>query len=261
MSPSPSLSLALLQATRRVAQCPAGAQARRSARRAPEGVLAVSIFLVLSTASLALTACGTSSNPSSSSHAANATATATAQSPAAPVRTNAASSRTPAPVTTRSIAAARFNQAFATFASCLRSGGVQLPSPKHGQALSLRGVDTKSATYRGALAKCRTVLSAAFRSAAARPAGSLSSPTKGSPPRTSSPAAPTRIPISAALLAQEKRFSACMRTQGIATFPEPKSGGGWDLAAAHLDTSNPQFRSAESRCSSILDPHSSQPAG
>jgi len=52
-----------------------------------------------------------------------------------------------------------------------------------------------------------------------------------------------------------------MRTRGISTFPEPKSTGGWDLAAAHLDTSNPRFRSAESACSAILDPQGSKPTG
>jgi len=209
---------------------------------------------------LAPAACGGSSNPAATTGTVDTPAAASssgaASGPASPGSTTARSPAAKRAAGARAAAArTQFDKALASYSSCLSANGVKLPAANGGRAFSLKGVDTKSPAFKAAAAKCRGVLNAAFR-AAAPPKSALASPPRApSGGQTSgTPAAPLRVPISAALLAQEKRFSACIRTQGIATFPEPKAGGGWDLAAAHLNTSDPRFRTAESNCSSILDP-------
>ena len=46
---------------------------------------------------------------------------------------------------------------------------------------------------------------------------------------------------------EEVSFASCMRSHGIADFPDPLPGGGWDLPG---DTSSPQFAAAARSCQS-----------
>jgi hypothetical protein len=77
----------------------------------------------------------------------------------------------------------RFNspavkQALAKFAACMGENGVKVPAPNtsgNGPIFNTKGLDTSSATFRNAEAKCRADLQGAFR---ASPGG----PPSGGPP-------------------------------------------------------------------------------
>jgi len=122
---------------------------------------------------------------------------------------------------------------------------VKLPSANGGQALSLKGVDTKSAVYRSAFAKCSPVLAASLRAAAK--AGAKSSGRPGAPVAQAS----TPMGLTAAAKARLRRFAACMRAHGIAGFPEPGATG-FDFNATHLQQNSARFRSAEAACSKVF---------
>lgn len=58
-----------------------------------------------------------------------------------------------------------FRKALAGFAACMRSNGVNLPAPNTsgtGPVFSTKGLNTASASFRAASAKCQSVLRAAF---------------------------------------------------------------------------------------------------
>jgi hypothetical protein len=58
-----------------------------------------------------------------------------------------------------------FRKALTAFAACMRSNGVKLPAPDTsgtGPVFSTKGVNTASATFRAASAKCQSVLRNAF---------------------------------------------------------------------------------------------------
>jgi hypothetical protein len=59
-----------------------------------------------------------------------------------------------------------FKTALAQFATCLRQNGVDVPAPNtsgKGPVFDTKGIDTASAQFKAAEAKCQSVLSAAFR--------------------------------------------------------------------------------------------------
>ncbi len=59
-----------------------------------------------------------------------------------------------------------FRRALATFASCLRRSGVNVPAPNtsgRGPVFSTKGIDTASPKFREATRKCRGALTAAFK--------------------------------------------------------------------------------------------------
>ena len=221
-------------------------------------------------ACLTLSACGSSS--SSSSTTAKTTSTASAAASAASTGHGASTGSGASAARSAgssSVAGARFRQALSSFAACLSRNGVKLPSASgsHGaQAFSLKGVDTKSASYRKALVACRPVLTAAFRSAAnarSKPASpSAAGSPAGGPGAGGSPGASgsARIPpvkVPPRVTAIMSRFTACMRTNGVAGFPEPQ-GASFNLSGTHLDPHSPQYKTAEARCNSILQALDSQ---
>jgi hypothetical protein len=74
-----------------------------------------------------------------------------------------------------------FKQALAKFGACLRQNGVNLPAPNtsgKGPIFSTKGIDTTSPQFKAATAKCRSVLTGAFR----RPQGANGAPGGGAPP-------------------------------------------------------------------------------
>jgi hypothetical protein len=82
----------------------------------------------------------------------------------------------------------RFRQAYAQFAACMRQNGVDLPTPNtsgKGPIFDTEGIDTTSAQFKAADAKCRSDLFAA----ATRGGGGAYRPPAGSPPAGSEGAA------------------------------------------------------------------------
>ncbi|HUN34103.1 MAG TPA: hypothetical protein VMU95_19045 [Trebonia sp.] len=57
----------------------------------------------------------------------------------------------------------------------------------------------------------------------------------------------------AAALAKAVKFAACMRSHGEPNFPDPDSGGQFEFTNGNIDTSSPQFQSAQKTCQT-LDP-------
>jgi hypothetical protein len=187
--------------------------------------------------------------------------TVTARSAAASTAAKPGTSTAPSASASRSAgsskaAGTQFRQALTAFAACLQSNGVKLPSATGGQALSLKGGDTKSPEYRGALAKCRPVLLAALRSASRTRSGSSSPSPTTAGAGSVAPHARRRARLPAAkvpanVTAIMKRFTSCMRNSGVPAFPEPE-GEGFYVQRAGIDTSTAQYKAAEGRCTNIL---------
>jgi len=220
-------------------------------------------LLGLLLAALTLAACGGASSTAGSS---SAKASALSAAPAAPTATSkpgtAAKGTTahtgkPAQGAAGSGSAAQtqFKQALSSFAACLRGNGVKLPAAKSGQALSLKGVDTKSAEYRSAVAKCRPVLSAALKSVSKTrpaPATPAAKPTAGTgSPGTAGNSPPIAVKVPASVTTVMQRFTACMRSNGITGFPEPK-GASFDLTGTSVDPNTATYKEAQTKCNPIL---------
>lgn len=123
-------------------------------------------------------------------------------------------------------------QAALKFSACMRShglanfpdpqqssGGVQLTLNKHS------GLDPNSATFKSAQAACRKYA----------PGGG-----KGKP-------------LSPAMQQQFLRYSQCMRTHGVPSFPDPKfSGGGAQIQLSGIGPGSPGFDKAQKACRSLL---------
>jgi len=58
--------------------------------------------------------------------------------------------------------------------------------------------------------------------------------------------------VPAAVTAVMDRFTACMRTNGVAGFPEPR-GASFDLTGTNVDASSPQYKEAQTKCNPILN--------
>jgi hypothetical protein len=73
-----------------------------------------------------------------------------------------------------------FKQALTAFVACMRTNGVNLPTPNtsgNGPVFNSKGLNTTGASFRAAQSKCRSALSGAFRG----PPGSGGRPPAGSP--------------------------------------------------------------------------------
>ena len=180
----------------------------------------------------------------SSSTVAAKHATAATIGPATTTRSGAS---TPArPLHATSAPSAKLKQAFASFAACLSKNGVKLPAGTSSHsAFSLKGVDTKSATYRRAQSACVAVVNSALKAATSKRPGSTSPST----PSTRPVLPPVKVPAS--VTAIMTRFTTCMRSHGVPGFPEPK-GASFELSGTKIDTHTPAYKSAEASCTSIL---------
>jgi len=218
--------------------------------------------LLCAGACLALVACGASVGASVSpptaapaakvlapSNTTPSNTTPSATSTAAPPHTSLASSSS-SPSVRSAAAALKLKRAFAAFSGCLSRSGVSIPAPdRSSPTLSLKGVDTKSPSYRRASAACIPVLNAALKVATkaqprVAPRSSAGAPAPGG---SSIPS----IKVPAAVTAIMGRFTACMRSNGVAGFPKPH-GASFDLSGTHVDPHSPRYKAAESRCNSIL---------
>ncbi|HKI42728.1 MAG TPA: hypothetical protein VKA66_20685 [Mycobacterium sp.] len=93
---------------------------------------------------------------------------------------------------------------------------------------------------------CGALLNAAL-TGATRPAAK---PPAGVVPAKPRPRPKVKLPP--ALTAAMERFTACMRSNGVAGFPEPKEGR-FDLAGTGLDPESPQYKAAAAHCNPILN--------
>jgi hypothetical protein len=77
-----------------------------------------------------------------------------------------------------------FKAALAKYGDCLRENGIKLPAPNtsgNGPIFDTKGIDTNSSQFRTASAKCRNVLTGAFRHPAGAPGASGAPPAGGAP--------------------------------------------------------------------------------
>jgi|HubBroStandDraft_3_1064219.scaffolds.fasta_scaffold128075_2 hypothetical protein len=136
-------------------------------------------------------------------------------------------------------------QKIIAFSHCMRTHGVpEFPEPSEGHVLIRRsdhnghvtGVNPQSAQFQAASKACANL-----------------SPKGGKPP---SPAEQAK------LQEQALRFSRCMRTHGVPSFPDPefsRGGGGGGIriggkqdGPSRIDPSSPQFQAAQKACQSIM---------
>ncbi len=120
------------------------------------------------------------------------------------------------------------------FAKCMRANGVSnFPDPNGQGVITFHGIDPGSPQFQKAQGKCASLQG-------------------GEPP---SPAQ------QAQMMAQALKFSQCMRSHGIADFPDPQSGPGGGIRIAirarpgqssDLDPHSPVFQRAQQACQGLL---------
>jgi hypothetical protein len=175
------------------------------------------IVIPIAIAGLAFTAAGCGSAPSTPGVAAVGATTTTA----------ASSSETPSASTgSKADDATRFS-------ACMRSHGVpKFPDPSSGGGINISpamGVNPNSPVFQAAQRACQKLMPGA---------------------KSLSPAQQAK--------AQEQmlKFSACMRSHGLPSFPDPKfSGGGIQLQirkGSGLDPSSPVFQAAQKACEKLM---------
>jgi hypothetical protein len=150
--------------------------------------------------------------------------------------------------------------AIAKFATCMRENGVNYPTPGKGSVLGTKGLNTTSPAYRKAATKCSSVLRTAFRASAGAHGGVRGAPggTSGSTGAAGSagsaktpPTVRPKIKVPPAVTKALQKFTACMRENGVTSFPEPE-GASFNVSHVHLDTKSAQYKAAEKKCEPIL---------
>lgn len=131
-------------------------------------------------------------------------------------------------------------QALAKFAACMRENGVNYPAPGTGAALGAKRLDTTSSTYKKALAKCRSVLSNAFR-AGARTGGAGG---KSAQPEANRTGRASLGPV-----------RKCLQESGISVASQ------FELGDGHLPkgVTDAQYRAALKKCDGIITQHNNRP--
>jgi hypothetical protein len=191
------------------------------------------LTLAVLAATLLVAGCGGSSSSPGVAHLASNTSSGADPS----------SGGSPSPESESSASA---QQKVIAFAHCMRTHGVpEFPEPSEGHLLihssdhngHVTGVNPRSAQFQAASKACAKL-----------------SPKGGEPP---SPAEQAKL--------QEKalRFSQCMRTHGVPSFPDPEfsNGGGVGVGIriggkkggpSRIDLNSPQFQAAQKACQSIM---------
>jgi hypothetical protein len=141
-------------------------------------------------------------------------------------------------------------QKLVAYSQCMRSHGVpEFPEPTEGKLLlhsevhngHISGVDPQSSQFQAASRACVKL-----------------APNGGKPP---SPAQLAKVQE------QALRFSQCMRSHGVPSFPDPTfSGGGVGLrlkagGAGGIDPNSPQFKAAQKTCQSLMPGPRGGPGG
>jgi hypothetical protein len=148
--------------------------------------------------------------------------------------TGGGSGATPRPVGGSQFSVAGGNQSqMLAYSHCMQTHGVpNFPEPNAQGVASGSGINPNSAGFRAADRDCRHFL----------PNGGQPTPAQ-----------------QAQALAQALKYSQCMRSHGIADFPDPQSGPGGGIRIAiragkgsDLNPQSPQFQAAEQACGSII---------
>jgi hypothetical protein len=130
-------------------------------------------LVIFSLAATTLAACGGSSNGSSPDATATPPAAVATRPPASTPLARVPTPRAAAPNAPRPPGGAgaatkpRVRAAFAQFTSCMRQNGLDIPEPGAKPGASRKPLDTASPRFKAALAKCRSILTAALRTASA----------------------------------------------------------------------------------------------
>lgn len=114
----------------------------------------------------------------------------------------------------------------AAYASCMRSHGVpNFPDPTSQgtfQITSNDGININSPQYQNAMKSCQSL-------------------------------APAFGGIPAQNKAAALKYASCMRSHGVANFPDPNAGGGFEIGGnSGIDPSTPQYQSAQEACQHYL---------
>jgi hypothetical protein len=132
-------------------------------KQAPPAV----VLLLIMFACIGIGACGNSSSKDTTTAGATMTATTaiarTTHTPSPPAP--ASPSGKPRQQSRAHFGTGTFRHALAAFAVCMRHNGVKLPTPDTsgtGPVFSTKGVNTASAAFKAASAKCLSVLRSAF---------------------------------------------------------------------------------------------------
>ena len=132
----------------------------------------------------------------------------------------------PASPTTTGASPSASSSATQTFSECMRAHGEpNFPDQNSGGGYSIppsSGINPNSAAYQNAMNACSSLRRGG--------AGSNS--------------------VSPQYLAKEVRFSQCMRTHGVADFPDPNSHGGFS-GTSSMNPQSPAFQNAQATCSRL----------
>ena len=148
-------------------------------------------------------------------------------------KTTASTARTSSTTASSGHGARSAQQSGIAFAACVRSHGVAnfpdsaISTSSKGVELSVpQGVNPNSPQFQAALQACRSLL----------PQGA-----------NSGSSAPSQSYTSAVL-----KFAGCMRTHGVASFPEPNSQGETVITGTGINPNSPTFQSAFAACQKYL---------
>lgn len=122
------------------------------------------------------------------------------------------------------------------FAQCMRAQGINMPDPQSGGGLAIKipeGVDPKKAD--AAMQKCRQYL----------------------------PSGGDRAQSDPQQVAQQRKFSQCMRANGVPNFPDPDANGNIkaDASTLGIDPKGEKFKKAERACAQYQTAPSGAPSG
>ncbi|HWB21669.1 MAG TPA: hypothetical protein VG652_02140 [Gaiellaceae bacterium] len=131
-------------------------------------------------------------------------------------------------------------QELTKLSACMRKNGVpNFPDPNAQGEISITGIDPGSASFQQAQQACRKLL----------PNGGTPSPAQQAQAR-----------------AQALAFSACMRKNGVPSFPDPQFGSGGRISikigrGQGIDPSLPQFQAAQKACQKDIPGKFGAPVG
>jgi hypothetical protein len=203
------------------------------------------ISVLIASGALLVAACGSSPNSTAVAHlgATTTTSGSSAQGGSPPATSNgpgqgggsgpSAGSGSSGPQSKQVFGIPNGNEAASlAFAECMRSHGVaNFPDPNAQGGIQATGLDVGSPTFQAAANHCRHLL-----------------PNGGQP----TPAQQAKA------LAQALKFSQCMRSHGIADFPDPQSqpGGGISISlhaspGSNLNPNGALFQAAQKACKGL----------
>jgi hypothetical protein len=198
---------------------------------------AATLALLMLPASLAVTACGSSSHGSSSSVKAVATATTSTAATAATATTSTA--------TTSASRGKRARGRFAALPECLRKAGIPLPQLRPGAQPGTSGLFSGGSAVRLPPGVTPARYQAALKKCGAPNIASRLGRARAGVPRS-------QLLKNPAFKQELTRFTACMGEHGVRLPPPNTSGGGSVFDTKRLNTKSPQFVTALSKCRSDL---------